>query len=442
MNRLKHSLKFFGKAVLLSGFGAVIYGIALIAMDVLLASKYGTGSQAAVYQAAYQLPSTLISTLSGGVIFGILIPLFVNAGMREHHPNAQILLSQVSGFVLFSLLLVVVVLFILAPYTATLLAYGFKPALQAQVSTVMRWMLPILILHGLASVASAGLLALNKVTIVNLLPAVVPLAGILTMPFWGGQGARWVAWGYLAGTVVLAGLLMLRLGNAGYRVLPPARSDVIFVKKMCHLFGTSVLAYVMLGLLLPINLAFAGKLSAQDLSVFAYATKLVLLALAFITTIINSVGLPYFSDLVQKKSSVNIWPKMRQMIGYVFLLGLGLAFIWQALAYWVVKLIYENGQFSTENVRAVAAVQRIFVLQIPFYLVGIVCWRGLNAFMLWKPLVWASLAAIVVDIVANETLRNFHASGVASSYVIAIAVWSVVLFFYLRKHMNNSESPV
>ena len=103
---------------------------------------------------------------------------------------------------------------------------------------------------------------------------------------------------------------------------------------------------------------------------------------------------------------------------------------------------YENGQFSIENVGAVAAVQRIFVLQMPFYLVGIVCWRGLNVFMLWKPLIWASLAAIIVAIVANESFRNFHASGVASSYVIAIAVWSVVLFFYLRKHMNNSESPV
>jgi peptidoglycan biosynthesis protein MviN/MurJ (putative lipid II flippase) len=110
-----------------------------------------------------------------------------------------------------------------------------------------------------------------------------------------------------------------------------------------------------------------------------------------------------------------------------------------ALSGWIISIVYARGEFNDADAALVANVQRAFVLQVPFYVVGIFCWRMLNALGEWKPLLLATLPALVLDIaVVSKLASEYHSIGVAGSYTLSIVVWALILFLALR---NKLKSP-
>ncbi len=432
-------MKRIGTAALLSASGAAVYGLALIAMDVLIAYRYGLGGQAAVFQAAFQVSSTLIAILSGGAILGPLIPLASRALHQADAARSSDFLARVAGFVLAAQTLAVLAMFLLAPQIVGLVASGFPLALQLETVAVLHWLLPLLLLNGLASIGIATLLAAQRVVLANLVPALMPLAGMATWLFWDAHGARWIAWGYLAGTALQVVLLALHLRRSqGLAFLPPAWPRGEAVASFVRTFMATSLAHAALSTVLLVNTGIAGSLSARDLAAFVYGGKLVLLALAFLTSLMNNVGLPYLVHLAQQGDQALFRQRLRHILRLAALGGSVVALVWILLAGWLIELLYARGEFSAEDVAAVVEVQRIFVLQAPFYLVGVVCWRTLNVIGEWRSLLLASLVALLLDVVAAAVLTPlYHSSGVAAAYCLSVVAWSAMLLLALhREHQG------
>lgn len=426
-------MKRIGTAALLSAGGAAAYGVTLISLDVLIAHRYGLGGQAAVFQVAYQIPSTLISILSGGAILGPLIPL-VSRSLRQGRAATSDLLVRVAGFILASQALAVLLVYWFTPQVVRAVASGFSTELQSEVAAVLRWLLPLLLLNGLASIGIATLLASRRVVLANLAPALMPLAGMATWWFWDAHGASWIAWGYLAGTVLQIVLLAGYLRHDDLTFFPPAWPRGEAMRTFMRAFVATALAHAALATVLLVNTAIAGSLSERDLAAFVYGGKLVLLALAFLTSLVNNVGLPYLSELVQQGDREALRRRLGHILRLTAAAGTALAFFWVIGAGWIVDLLYARGKFSTGDAAAVVAVQRIFVLQAPFYLVGVVCWRTLNIFGEWRPLVLASLAALLIDVLAASILAPRHAAaGVAGAHALSMVAWAAVLLLAVRK---------
>lgn len=431
-------MKRIGTAALLSAGGAAAYGVALIAMDVLIAHRYGLGGQAAVFQAAYQVPSTLIAILSGGAILGTLIPLVSRSIHQPDIARTNDILARVAGFILVTQSLAVLAMVLFAPQIVAAVASGFTPALQYEVVSVLRWLLPLLLLNGLASIGISTLLAAQRVVLANLAPALMPLAGMATWWFWDDHGARWIAWGYLAGTTLQIAVLAIHLHRDRLAFLPPVWPRGEAVRTFMHTFMATALAHAALSAVLLVNTAIAGSLSARDLVTFIYGGKLVLLALAFLTSLMNNVGLPYLAHLAQQGDLALFRQRLRHILRLAALGGSVVALVWVLLAGWLIELLYARGEFSAEDVAAVVEVQRIFVLQAPFYLVGVVCWRTLNVIGEWRPLLLASLVALLVDVVAAAVLTPlYHSSGVAAAYCLSMVAWAAMLLLALRQRTKG-----
>lgn len=427
-------------ATLLSAFGAATYGVALIAMDALIAYRYGLGGQAAVFQAAYQVPATLINILSGGAILGALIPLVTQSQKHPETKDTNNLLSSVAGFILCTQGGVVVVMIALAPQIVHAVASGFPPELQNETAEVLRWILPLFMLNGLTSIGISALLATRRVVMANLAPALMPLAGMATWPFWDEHGARWIALGCVIGAALQVIILALNLRRDNMQFLPPAwmRGEAVYLF-MRTITATS-LAYAALSAVLLVNTALAGSLSGRDLAAFSYGSRPVLLALAFLTSLVNNVGLPYLADLAQQADRETFRRRLIHIIQLAAAAGTVLALFWAAAAGWIVDLLYVRGNFGAEDGAAVALVQRLFVLQAPFSLAGVVCWRALNISGEWRPLVLASLAALLIDIVAATALApHFASAGIATAHALCMAAWSAVLL--LATHRNLQRKP-
>jgi len=200
------------------------------------------------------------------------------------------------------------------------------------------------------------------------------------------------------------------------------------------------IALAALAILLLVSQVVAASLSARDLAAFSFTTKLVLLALAFFTTVINSVALPHFSSLVASAGRRETWVHIRHFTLRAFVLTCLLSLLWFLLSEWIVSTVYARGVFDDTDAILVANVQRAFVLQIPFYVTGIFFWRMLNALCDWKPLLWATLPALLFNIATVSKLASmYHAVGIAGSYTLSIFIWALILFIALRKRLASAS---
>ena len=407
-------------------------------MDVAIAHRYGTGAQAAVYQAAYVIPTLLIGMFSGGAILGAFVPAFIRLGGPQRQPDAEVFLRSSAGLVLAVLIPLVVLLMGAAPQLAVGVASGFDPAGRQEVGKTLRLMLSMLFLHGIAYVYCGALVSIGRVGFANLAPMLIPLAGLATYPWWGEQnGAELIAIGYVLGTLLMAIALGFRLRLDGFRVSPSRPGSSPEWKSFLHTYVISSLAYAALAALLLVNQAFAGSVSSRDLAAFSYGVKLVLLALAFFTVIVNSVMLPYFSSMTSRSDHAEIWPYARVLLLRAFILASVATLVWAFLAGWIVDIVYARGEFTVGDAEHVADVQRIFVLQVPFYVLGVFCWRMLNALSKWKPLLGASLSALGFDLITISYLKlNYNAPGIAAAHALSVATWALILFFSLRAQLS------
>ena len=426
------------QATLFSIAGASIYGFSLILMDIVIAQRYGTGTQAAVYQAAYMIPTLLIAVFSGGAIIGAYIPIFIRLGGPLNQPEASEFLRSSAGLLLTVLTPLTAALIWSAPLLAETIASGFSPVERHEVTNTLRLMLPMLVPHAVSYVYYSSLVSAGRVGVANLLPLLIPASGLATYPWWGEHnGAELIAVGYSLGAILLALATGWRLRRTGLRVIPTRPSSSPDWKNFLHGYLTTGLALAALSVLFLISQIVAAGLSARDMAVFSFGTKLILLALAFFTTIVNSVALPHFSSLIINAGRAKTWLRMRYFLLLAFVLAsLGTA-MWVFLSDWIVSVIYASGEFSNADSDLVASVQRAFVLQIPFYVIGIFCWRMFNALEEWKPLLFATLPALVVNAaVATPLGSEYQATGIAAGYTLSIAVWALILLITLRRKLT------
>lgn len=427
------------RATLFSVGGAGIYGISLILMDVAIAHRYGTGTQAAVYQAAYMIPTLLIGMFSGGAVLGAFVPIFIRLGGQSRQAAADLFLRSTAGLLLTILTPLAALLIWAAPLLAETIASGFSLAERKELINTLRLMLPMLVPHAVAYVYYSALVSIGRVGAANTGPLLIPAVGMATFPWWNDHnGAPLIAVGYLVGSILLAVMTGWRLRLDGFRVTPALSTRSPESGVFLRDYLTTGMALATLAVLLLVSQVFAASLSARDLAAFSYGTKLVLLALAFLTTIINSVALPHFSSLVASVGRLETWLHLRQLTIRVFVLASIGSLLWILLSGWIVSIVYARGEFNDADAALVANVQRAFVLQIPFYVVGILCWRMLNVLREWKPLLLATFPALMFNIgVISKLTSDYHVIGIAGSYTLSIAIWALILFVALRNRLTS-----
>lgn len=427
-----------GHATLVSMLAAVAYGGIILLMDIAVAERYGTGTQAAVLLAAYSVPTVVIGMFSGGAIMGPFVPVFIRLGGGQVLPESALFLRSALGFVMALLALAVLVLGMWAESISQLVSAGFEPSARRAVAETLLRMLPMIVLHGMGFIFCSALVSRGRVAAANMAPLLIPLGGLMGWPFWNaGNGAELIATGYVAGAFLFAGVTGMLLRSEGFVPLPTVRQVSPAWSEFARPYLATSLAYAALASLLLLNQAVAGGHSQEVLAFFAYGVKLVSLALAFFTTIVNSVLLPHFARATLQLPKHEIWPFALRFIARAFALACAVSLLWILLDEWIVRFVYARGNFTEADVAGVTGVQRVFAAQIPFYVAGVCCWRMFNALGEWKPLLFASVTVVAVDawVVGSWAVR-FGAQGIAAAHTMATMVWALILMWVLRARLG------
>jgi putative peptidoglycan lipid II flippase len=145
-------------------------------------------------------------------------------------------------------------------------------------------------------------------------------------------------------------------------------------------------------------------------------------------TALGTALVPYLSALVARRE----WSALQQTVAKYLRLSFGLAVIPTALlAFWaspLVRVLFERGAFGPEDTRAVAGVQALASLQIPFYLASIVVVRTISSLSSNRLLMYGAVVSCALNVVLNYVFMQWL--GVAG-IALSTSVMYLVSFGYL-----------
>src|SRR5262249_31861906 len=159
-----------GRAVSLIFFLSIAVRLLTLVSQIVIAAIFGTGQETDAYVLALIVPTTIAGVLSVAVGAAI-IPIFIE--YRENRSSAEALHVLWAAATLFTLIALVLtgVMMAGAPALIALFAHQTDAATQALATSLLRFLIPIILLQGLITLVGALLNTYGRFAESSLLPA-------------------------------------------------------------------------------------------------------------------------------------------------------------------------------------------------------------------------------------------------------------------------------
>ncbi|WP_220636040.1 murein biosynthesis integral membrane protein MurJ [Georgfuchsia toluolica] len=412
----------------------VAVGVVTLLQDILLAASFATGTSVDAYQLAIALPVAGINIFAGGTVQSLLIPIFVRT---EHAGGSAAAAGLVAWahrallIVLCGALLVLAALFIIG---APLVATSFSADTLALSHTLFWSVLPLFFFGGLSSLYVTALNSIRAHALAALLPILTPAAAVAALLTLGkSSGVASVAWGASLGALLQYLLAKTVLGQRGYgsavATLPANGAG----RRIRRDYWLLVIAATLLGGILLTDIILATTLTAGDTATFGFASRPVMLGLAFLTIIASNITLPHYSDLVAKQDWRGLAKSYLVSVRSLLIISVPVILACHFFANGITALIYQRGAFSAADSQRVAQILRILIWQVPFYLTAMIGLRVANAIGKNYVLLLISLTCFVLNLATGLLLVRGHGlSGIAAATVITFAIWAGLVTYYVH----------
>lgn len=411
--------------------------------DAVVARSFGISDEMDAFVLAFGFLGFVASVLGGGLPEAFL-PHYAELKHRRGQRRAQRLAAQGVLGQLATLAVVTGLLWLAAPAVIELTARGFAPEKKALAADLMRRMLPFLVCYGMTFQLAIWLRADKHFALAAAAPMVVPVV-ILLFLLSGASIDHLVS-----GTVWGGALQLLVLGAAVARLLP---GDARWRRDILRLWepglrrsGRDALPYLLAGMVYSsaavVDQAMAAAwLPGGAVSVLSYSDKLVGILLALTAVPAGEVLFPYFADTVARRD----WPGLKARLKNAVLMVGGLSIpatvALCALAPFVVGLLFERGAFTAADTARVAAVLRIAVFQVPFYILGTLCSRVAVSLQATRFILVMSVFSMLLNAGLNWVfMRSLGAPGIALATVLAAMLSSATVTFYVLAQIRRKEA--
>jgi putative peptidoglycan lipid II flippase len=182
---------------------------------------------------------------------------------------------------------------------------------------------------------------------------------------------------------------------------------------------------------------FAGQLIVGSLAALSYANRIPAFGVAIVIMSLGSVLLPHFSRLVNEDIKM-AYQYLFKILKWMFV-GLLLATIVGIfISDWVVELWLERDQFTHDDTIKVSAIQKILLLNVPFYLCTLIIVKFLTSINKNSFMAWTSLINLVINITLNIILiKHYGVFGLAMSTSLVLIISSCFYFGYTFKQYKK-----
>lgn len=408
---------------------ALLARVAALLKEMVAARQFGVGDEMDAFVVAMLVPFYLINVI-GGSLGVALVPAYVGAMRETQEHGCRALLWGVAVRTAGAALLLAAILAMSAGSIVPYLAPEFSPEKRALVGELLIILALIVPLSTLSHALTAALNARRSFGHPGLVAAVVPIAIIVQLLLFPGLGVR----GMAAATVVGYGLELLLLerllaaGGAALRPAVEAGAIVQFRRQVWRQYLPAFSGSLLMCSAVVIDQVMAGWLGSGEASALSYGQRVVGVAISLAAMGIGTAVLPFFSQLVAEGEWRKLNEAVRRYSSWLILLILPGVVLLVLLSEMIVRLIFEGGNFTAEDTVHVAAIQSVFALQIPFYVISILYVRTLSALCRNDVMMAANVISFALNIALNIWfMRLWGAQGIALS---TVAVYAFAAIFF------------
>ncbi|MGH8281041.1 MAG: murein biosynthesis integral membrane protein MurJ, partial [Gammaproteobacteria bacterium] len=185
--------------------------------------------------------------------------------------------------------------------------------------------------------------------------------------------------------------------------------------------------------------AMAAILPAGSVSSLNYGNKLPAVTIMLISGALGTAVLPYFSRMIAAKNWQDAHRTFSTFVRVVLFATVPLAILLIVFSHPIIRVVFQHGAFSPADTHIVSYVQMGLLLQIPFYIVGILAVRMIAALKKTIVLVWGAAISLVLNIILNYIfMQVWGVAGIALSTSVVYVVSMIYLLFMYKHFMNKA----
>ena len=434
--------RIFRAAVIVTIAGTLVK-VAAAGKEFVIAGIFGRTDATDAFLIAFLIPGLLVNLFSESMNQA-LIPTLVRVREQEGTKQAQQLLSIAMAWTCLLLSCGSIAMAIAAKIFFPLVVPRFDPAKLLLTEHMFYALLPLVLISGIASNCTAVLNTFERFAWPTLAPIAIPLVIVFGSWLLAPKYGIWIlVYANLAGSLVHALLMIWMMETHGYRFRPRWAKATEAMREVVGQYGPILLSGLVASSGLIVDQAMAATLPSGSVTTLVYANRFVSVVLTILAGAIATAVTPYLSQLVARQDwgacrhTLNTYVKITAWIS----IPVALVMIFGSKV--IVRLTYEHGAFGPADTAAVAPVQAMYAIQLPFFIVSRVFYRYLVAIRKTSFILLCGVINLVLDIVLNILLMHwFGVAGIA----IATSLWTISTFFFLcywaYRLLNQAERQV
>jgi putative peptidoglycan lipid II flippase len=412
----------------------ILTALAMAGRELTIAQYFGRDDSIDAFLIAFLLPSFIVSMVvsSLGAAF---IPVFIDARKHRSEASVQELFSSVMLLDLLALSTIAMILGLLSPYYLPYLGSGFSAAKLRLTHELLLCLFPFILFNGTTMYISSVLNAGERFALPAVVPLVTPVIVILFTVLMARQwGALAIVAGTLAGSVVEAAALAGALKKQRIRFVVKWGGFTPDVRSVLRQYSPMLAGSFLMGSTLVVDKSMAAMLSHGSVAALSYANRIVSGVFAVGATALSTATFPYFSHMAAEGDWNGCRHTLKRYSLLVLLTSIPLTLCLMALSKPLVRVLYQRGAFMAADTDLVSRVQICYLIQIPFYLCGLLFVRFLSAVRRNDLLMFVAGINLVLDVILNFVFMRFWGvAGIAlSTSVVYICSLLFLMVCYLK----------
>jgi putative peptidoglycan lipid II flippase len=396
------------------------------AKEMSVAYRYGLAAEVDAYQFVYNLVSWPLG-IWASVLAAVLVPLV--ARMRVSSPQAiPRFRAELAGFTL----VLGMVLALLGWLVIGALLRFDRSGLPAHSAQLAAMALPGLILMLplglLVALLSTWLLAAQRHvnTLLECVPTLCITAAVL---LFAGGGISPLVWGTIAGCACHLLTLLAPLSTRRELETPVFTRDSAQWQWFWQGFGIMLAGQALMSFTVIIDQFYAVGLGTGALAMLGYANRVLSLILGLAAIAVSRATLPVFSQ-VSADAAGQVYRVAVSWARLMFAGGVAVMLLSYLAAPWVIRLLFERGQFDATDTAQVAEVLRYGLPQLPFYFASMVLVSYALSQRRYGLIAWSGVIGCGGKVLGNLVLvPHLGVNGIA---LATMAVYGLnALFFWL-----------
>ena len=344
---LNHKTKTVGLAGIILATSSIISRFLGVIRDLLLAQKFGAGSELDIYFAAFKIPDFVYNVLILGGVLVAFLPLFSEYFTKDEK-EAWKFSSNCLNIFLFLLVLLSLVLFFFTPFLMKLIAPGFNAEQMQKTVTLTRIMFLSPILFGLSSIFSGILQYFNRFLVYSLCPILYNLGIIFGIIFLAPQfGVLGVGFGVILGAFLHFAIQIPSVIRCGFNYkfildFKDTKIKKVFSLMIPRSFGVSVQQIN----LIVIN-AIASTLSAGSISIFTFANNVQYFPIGIVGASLATAVFPTLSKSWAEKKKEEFIKSFSSVFRQIMYFIFPISFLIFILRSQIIEILLQRGEFSS-----------------------------------------------------------------------------------------------